>query len=139
MGYNETRVYTQSASGYYTLSNLIYPQKKCGKKLSFRATLPHPPPHIVFCCQERGWMNIEVFFELMDHVSAEIYARQKGAVSFRWPLKSHPALLQLKLHEYMDYLTVVASHCTHQMQPPNAAIVRPLDTQHTWVFLLQQN
>jgi len=84
-------------------------------------------------------MNIEVFFEWTDHVSAEIYARQKGAVSFRRPLKSHPAFLQLKLQEYMDYLTVVASHCTHQMHPPNAAIVRPLDTQHTWVFLLQQN
>jgi hypothetical protein len=77
-------------------------------------------------------MNTEVSFEWKDHVSAEIYARQKGAVSFRWPTQSHPALLQLKLHEYMDCLTLVASHCTHQMQPPNAAIVRPLDTQYKW-------
>jgi hypothetical protein len=83
-------------------------------------------------------MNIDLSFEWMDNVSAEIYARYKGAVSFRWPLQSHPALLQLKLHEHMDCLTVVASHCTHQMQPPNTAIVRPLDTQHTWV-LFQQN
>jgi hypothetical protein len=72
-------------------------------------------------------MNIEVSFEWMGHVSAEIYAKQKRPVSFSWPPQSHPALLQLKLYEYTDCLTVVASHCTHQMQPPNAAIVRPLE------------
>jgi hypothetical protein len=84
-------------------------------------------------------MNNEVSFEWMDHVSAEIYARQKGAVSFRWPLLSHPALLQLKLHEYTDCLTVVASHCTHQVQPPNVATAKPFGTQHTWVLLTQKN
>lgn len=45
-------------------------------------------------------------------------------------MQSHPTLMQLKLHEYMDCLTLVASHCTYQMQPPNAAITRPLDTQY---------
>jgi hypothetical protein len=79
-------------------------------------------------------MNIEVSIEWMYHVSAEIYARQKGAVSFRWPMQSHPALLQLKLHGYKDCLTLVASHCTHQMQPPNAAIISPLDTIYVFFY-----
>jgi hypothetical protein len=46
MGYNETGVYTQSASGYYTSSNFIYPQKE------FRATL-HPPPYCFQLSEER--------------------------------------------------------------------------------------
>jgi hypothetical protein len=77
MGYNETGVYTQSASGYYTSSNLIYPQKECRKSLSFRTTLPPPTLHTVFCHQKKSWMNNEVSFEWMDHVSAEIYMPDK--------------------------------------------------------------
>lgn len=100
---------------------------------------PCIPPPILFSAVRRkaGWiLRCPLNGWIMSVLKS--MPEKKNAVSFRWPLQSHTALLQLNLHEYLDCLTVV-SHCTHQMQPPNTAIVRPLDTQYTWVLLSRQN
>ena len=41
------------------------------------ASPPPTHPNIVFSCQKKGWMNNDVSFEWVDHVSVEIYARKK--------------------------------------------------------------
>jgi hypothetical protein len=61
-GQNVTGVYAVSASGFYVPPMLIYPRKRMKDSLSYGV-----PPGTVFHCQDKGWMDSEVFFEWMRH------------------------------------------------------------------------
>jgi len=57
-----TGVCAMSISGFYIPPVLIYPRKGMKDSLSFGASVGD-----AFCCQEKGWMNTEVFCKCRCH------------------------------------------------------------------------
>jgi hypothetical protein len=86
-GQNVTGVYAVCASGFYVPPMLVYPRKRMKESFSYGA-----PPGTVFRCQDRDWMDSEVFCEWMRHFISvcETYATRTGATNFRWAQQSHP-------------------------------------------------
>ncbi|KAJ4451922.1 hypothetical protein ANN_03403 [Periplaneta americana] len=62
LGQNVTGVYTLNATGYYDPPMLIYGRKHMKDSLALRALAG-----TIFCCQEKGWMNADLFCEWMQH------------------------------------------------------------------------
>jgi hypothetical protein len=62
---NVTDVYAVSVGGFCVPSVLIYPRKRMMESLSYRAT-----PGNVFRCQDKSWMDSEVFCEWKRHFIA---------------------------------------------------------------------
>nr|CAD7257341.1 unnamed protein product [Timema shepardi] len=66
-GKNGTRVYTVSATDFYVPPTLIYPRKRMKESVSFGA-----PPHTIFCCQDKRWMNVKIFCHWIEHFVAVV-------------------------------------------------------------------
>jgi hypothetical protein len=88
-GKNVTGVYAVSASGFCVPPMLIYLRKRMKDTLSYGA-----PPGTAFHCQDRGWMNSEVFCEWMRHF-----------ISIVKPLPQEQVLLILDGHSSHTHTT----------------------------------
>lgn len=125
-GQNVTGVYAVSASGLYVPPMLIYPRKRMKESLSFGA-----PPGTIFCCQDKGWMNAEVFRHWIEHFVAVVKpSTQEKVLLILDGHSSHTqslAAIEVARRHGIIMLSL-PSHCTHRMQPLDVAFFKPLNT-----------
>ena len=125
-GKNVTFVCCVSAAGHYVPPMVIYPRKKLKADLTEGA-----PAGSVFHCQEKGWINTELFSAWLEHFISTVHPSINNKVLLI--LDGHVSHTQnitalCRAREVGILMLSLPPHCTHRLQPLDLTFFKPLST-----------
>lgn len=125
-GRNVTFVCCVSATGHYVPPMIIYPRKRLKPELTEGA-----PAGSVFKCQEKGWINTELFAAWLEHFISIVHPSLDEKVLLI--LDGHVSHTQniaalSRAREVGILMLSLPPHCTHRLQPLDLTLFKPLST-----------
>jgi hypothetical protein len=122
---NLTDVCAGSASGFCVPATLIYPTKKMKDSPSYGAS-----PGTVFFCQDKSWVDFEVFCERKRHfISVVKPMSQENMLLNLDGHRSHSlSLAATEMTRKYEVVLSLSSHSTRRMQPLDVMFLKTFST-----------
>lgn len=105
---------------------VIYPRKKVKAELTEGS-----PAGSTFHCQEKGWINTELFCAWLEHFISNVHPsiNNKVLVILNGHVShTHNIAALCRAREMGVIVLSLPLHCTHRLQPLDLTFFRPLST-----------